>query len=60
MKSFMIRDFLENWVNWDEYSKSVSQDSINFNQFIKRLKDEWSEYTPEYAAKKRKLKLISY
>ena len=45
------RHFMENWVNWDEYLKKLyPEDPIEFDQFIKRLSQEWEEYTLEYAA----------
>ena len=47
------RHYLQNWVNWDDYMKKLHpKDPINFDQFIKRLSEEWSEYTPEFAADK--------
>jgi anaerobic selenocysteine-containing dehydrogenase len=45
------RHYMENWVNWDEYLKNLHpEDPIAFDQFIKRLSEEWVEYTPEFAA----------
>ena len=46
------RTFMENWVNWDEYLKNLyPEDTVEFDVFIKRLSQEWSDYTPEFAAK---------
>ena len=45
-------NYLRDWVNWEEYLKNLHpNDPIDFTQFIKRLKQEWHQYTPEYAAK---------
>ena len=50
------REYLENWVNWDEYLKKLHPDDpIEFDQFIKRLEQEWSRYTPEYAAQEAQI-----
>ena len=39
------RHFMENWVNWDEYLENLHpEETINFDQFIKRLSEEWEEY----------------
>ena len=50
------RHYMENWVNWDEYLKNLHpKDPIAFGQFIKRLSEEWAEYTPEFAAKEAQI-----
>ena len=50
------REYLENWVNWDEYLKKLHPDDpIEFDQFIIRLDEEWSSYTPEYAAQEAQI-----
>jgi len=50
------RHYMENWVNWDEYLKNLHpNDPVEFDQFIKRLNEEWAEYTPEYAAKEAQI-----
>ena len=50
------RHYMENWVNWDEYLKNLHpKDPIAFDQFIKRLSEEWAEYTPEFAAKEAQI-----
>ncbi|MEO8150237.1 MAG: molybdopterin-dependent oxidoreductase [Bacteroidia bacterium] len=45
------RDFLENWVNWEQYLqyKNPSAKPV-FEDFISSLKEEYKEYTPEFAA----------
>jgi len=49
-------NYLRDWVNWEDYLKNLHpNDSINFTQFINRLKQEWSEYTPEFAAKEAQI-----
>ena len=50
------RHYVKNWVNWDEYLKKLHpNDPVEFDQFIKRLGEEWVEYTPEYAAKEAQI-----
>jgi anaerobic selenocysteine-containing dehydrogenase len=50
------RHYMENWVNWDEYLRNLHpEDPIAFDQFIKRLSEEWEEYTPEYAAQEAQI-----
>ncbi|MBT4054179.1 MAG: molybdopterin-dependent oxidoreductase, partial [Candidatus Marinimicrobia bacterium] len=50
------RHYMENWVNWDDYLKNLHPDDpIEFDQFIKRLSEEWAEFTPEYAAKEAQI-----
>jgi len=46
------KEFLENWVNWQQYliSKRPEKD-ITFENFIFALKEEYKEYTPEFAEK---------
>ena len=52
------RHYLKNWVNWDEYMKKLHpNDPIEFDQFIKRLSEEWVDYTPEYAAKEAQIEV---
>ena len=46
------RIYMKNWVNWDEYLINLyPEDNVDFDVFIMRLSQEWSEYTPEFAAK---------
>ena len=50
------RHYMENWINWDEYLKNLHpNDPVDFDQFIKRLSEEWEEYTPEYAAQEAQI-----
>ncbi len=43
--------FLRNWVNWQEYlSNRHPGKSVTFESFISALKQEYAEYTPEFAA----------
>ena len=52
------RHYMENWVNWDEYLKNLHpSDPVEFDQFIKRLSQEWSMYTPEFAAKEAQIEV---
>lgn len=44
------RDYVENWVNWDEYLKAAyPEKECTFENFIEALKEVYAEYTPEYA-----------
>ncbi len=46
------REYLENWVNWPEFLKKVHPDiPVTFENFIEKLKEQYSEYTPEFAEK---------
>lgn len=46
------RHFMENWVNWQEYmSNDHSDSSGTFEDFIECLKEEYKDYTPEFAEK---------
>ena len=46
------RDFVENWVNWEEWLQADHPDEErSFERFIELLKAEYSQYTPEFAAK---------
>ena len=55
-KGMYDRHYLENWVNWDEYLKKLHpEDPLDFDQFIKRLSEEWSDYTPEFAAREAQI-----
>ena len=45
------RDFLHDWVNWDAWLAAEHADEPQtFERFIELLMDEYSEYTPEFAA----------
>jgi anaerobic selenocysteine-containing dehydrogenase len=44
------RDYMENWVNWDEYLAAKHPDKPRtFEQFIASMIEEYAEYTPEFA-----------
>jgi len=46
------RKYLENWVNWQEYlAAEYSGREQTFEQFIEVLKEEYADYTPEFAEK---------
>jgi anaerobic selenocysteine-containing dehydrogenase len=43
-------DFMRNWVNWQEYlEKEKPQLDLTFANFIGALKEEYKDYTPEFA-----------
>jgi anaerobic selenocysteine-containing dehydrogenase len=45
------REFMESQVNWEQYLKAVHPDApCTFETFIDKLKEEYAQYTPEYAA----------
>ena len=51
------REYMEKWVNWDEYLRKVhSKDEVTFDNFIARIKEEYKEYTPEFAEKESGVK----
>jgi len=51
------REYLEHWVNWDEYLKVKRPDlTVSFDGFIQALKEEYADYTVEYAAKEAGVK----
>ncbi len=44
--------FMSDWVNWREYMANERPDEdVLFDNFIKALREEYAEYTPEFAAK---------
>ena len=44
------REFMDNWVNWEEYLKATTRMWIvNFENFIVELREEYAEFTPEFA-----------
>ncbi len=46
------REYMENWVNWDEYLAARHPDKPRtFEQFIASVIEEYAEYTPEFAEK---------
>ena len=45
------RQFMETWVNWHDYLQKIHPgDEVTFDNFIKRIKEEYAEFTPQYAA----------
>ncbi len=51
------RNYMEKWVNWNEYLEKVHpNEAITFENFIKKLKEEYAEYTPEFAEKESGVK----
>jgi len=46
------REYMETWVNWDEYLRAKHPDAVpDFEVFIEKLKEEYALFTPEYAAR---------
>ncbi len=46
------RPFLENWTNWETYLEKRHPDTPRtFENYIEKMTGEYTEYTPEYAAK---------
>ena len=45
------RQFMETWVNWHDYLQKVHPgDVVTFDNFINRIKEEYAEFTPQFAA----------
>lgn len=43
--------FMKNWMNWQDYMKAKHpNEARTFEHFIEKIKDEYKEYTPEFAA----------
>jgi anaerobic selenocysteine-containing dehydrogenase len=52
------RKYMENWVNWEEYlSARHPASEVNFEVFIEKIREEYKDYTPEYAAKEAGIKV---
>ncbi|MCP4421579.1 MAG: molybdopterin-dependent oxidoreductase, partial [Chloroflexi bacterium] len=50
------KKFMKNWVNWQDYLQSeYPADEVTFENFIKALREEYAEYTPEFAAKEAQI-----
>ena len=46
------RKYMESWVNWEEYlTARHSGAEVTFENFIEKIREEYKDYTPEYAAK---------
>jgi len=51
------RPYMEKWVNWEEYlEKRHAGIPVTFENFIEKMKEEYQEYTPEYAEKESGVK----
>lgn len=51
------RPFLENWVNWRAYLKNAHPATeVKFENFIEKMREEYAEYTPEFAEKESGVK----
>ncbi len=51
------RDYLENWVNWDEYLKAKHPNApCTFDTFIEKVIEEYADFTPEFAANEAGIK----
>lgn len=51
------RDYLHDWVNWEEYMQAKHPDKgQTFEEFISSVIEEYSEYTPEFAEKETGVK----
>ena len=45
------RKYMETWVNWKEYLQKVHAGAeLTFETFIEKIREEYAEYTPEFAA----------
>jgi anaerobic selenocysteine-containing dehydrogenase len=52
------REYMETWMNWDDYMKNVHPDKPQtFEAFIEVLRAEYAEYTPEFAEKESGVKV---
>ncbi len=51
------REYMENWVNWEEYLEKVHPGTeLKFENFIEKIKEEYKDYTPEFAAEESGVK----
>jgi len=54
------RTFMERWVNWSEYLEKVHpQADRNFETFIEKIREEYAQYTPEFAEKESGVKVAT-
>lgn len=46
------KEFLDKWVNWKQFMayRNNGEENSSFDEFIEVLKEEYSSYTPEFAA----------
>ncbi len=51
------REYLENWVNWEEYLAARRPEwEKTFENFIRGMQEEYVQFTPEYAARESGVK----
>ena len=51
------REYMEKWVNWDEWLTKMHGDTPNtFENYISKMIEEYAEYTPEFAEKESGVK----
>ncbi len=50
------RDYMEKWVNWDEYLKEFIQEQKSPLKTLLPMIEEYAEYTPEFAEKESGVK----
>ena len=51
------RSFMESWVNWEEYLENRHPEAeMTFEIFIEKIKDEYEDYTPQFAEKESGVK----
>ncbi len=51
------REYVETWVNWQEYLAARRPEApVTFESFIEGMREEYAEYTPEYAEKESGIK----
>jgi anaerobic selenocysteine-containing dehydrogenase len=56
-KGLYNRPFMEKWVNWKDYLEKVhSGTAVTFENFIAKMKEEYAEFTPEFAEKESGVK----
>src|SRR5207244_2751880 len=50
------REFLRRWTNWQDYMRDLCPDrESTFENFLAALRDEYKEYTPEFAEKETRI-----
>lgn len=51
------RPYIENWVNWQDYLRNAHPGvAITFENFIEKIREEYAEFTPEFAEKESGVK----
>jgi anaerobic selenocysteine-containing dehydrogenase len=51
------REYMETWVNWQEYLAARRPEApVTFESFIEGMREEYAEYTPEFAEKESGIK----